>query len=65
MALPINLHENDTDTILKHIEAMNDSQKVIYGACGRKIVEIAKEKNPQNNYENIDSILEELIQKSI
>lgn len=59
------IERNDTDTILKHIEAMDDSQKVIYGACGRKIVEIAKEKNPQNNYEHIDSILAELIQESV
>ena len=55
------IERGDKDTITKHIEALNkfedSSFKNIYTQMSKKLVEIAKKKNPNTNYEDIEDLL--------
>lgn len=51
------IERGDTGTVLKHLEVMNEEKKAIYGACGGKLVEIAKQKNPMRSYEEMEKLL--------
>lgn len=43
----------DTETVRKHLSVMSKQQKRLYCVCGEKLIEIAKQKNPGRNYDEI------------
>ena len=50
------IERGDAGTVLKHLEVMNEEKKAIYKACGRKLVKIAKQKNPEKGYEEMETL---------
>ena len=52
------VERGDVDTVLKHLSVMDEEQKGIYMACGKKLTEIAKHKNPERNYEEMETLLQ-------
>lgn len=57
LALTGPIERGDVKTVEKHLTVMNETQKAVYQACGRKIVEIAKVKNPDREYDVIRRML--------
>lgn len=51
------IERSDLETIRKHLAIMNDKQQDIYKSCGRRLLEIAKQKNPDRDYKELDSIM--------
>lgn len=48
----------DTETIKTHLSVMSKEQRKLYCICGKKLVEIAKKKNPGQNYDDINNLLQ-------
>lgn len=53
------IERKDVETVKKHFEVLNESQRRIYKACGRELIEIAQEKNPDEDYESFKEIMSE------
>ena len=51
------VERNDELTIKKHLGAINEEDKVLYKEISKKLVEIAKMKNPDRDYSEIVQIL--------
>lgn len=47
----------DMETVKKHLSVMNEEQQEMYKVCGRKLTEIAKQKNPNRDYGSIEKLL--------
>lgn len=47
----------DIETVLKHLSVLSDKQKEVYRACGKELLEISKQKNPDRDYEDIRRLL--------
>lgn len=47
----------DAETVAKHLSVLNPGQSEIYQACGRQLLAMAKEKNPDRAYSNIEDLL--------
>lgn len=43
----------DNETVEKHLSVLNNKQKEVYRACGKELLEISKQKNPNRNYEKL------------
>jgi predicted short-subunit dehydrogenase-like oxidoreductase (DUF2520 family) len=52
------IERNDVGTVQKHLSSLNDAQKARYCNLGMKIVEIAMEKHPEKDYEDMISLLQ-------
>ena len=53
------VERGDTDTILRHLQALSEEEKEIYVCLSKVLAGIAKEKNPERDYSLIWKILEE------
>lgn len=51
------VERGDTETVKKHIDALNGEMKSIYLLLSRRLLKIAERKNPDRNYENLKRIL--------
>lgn len=47
----------DELTIKKHLSVLDETQKAIYRSCGTKLLQLAKEKNPDRNYRKTEEVL--------
>lgn len=47
----------DVGTIQSHLAVLDDLQKEIYLSCGRELVRLAKQKNPDRDYEKTEELL--------
>ena len=47
----------DVDTVQKHLAVLNDESKRLYQVCGCKLIEIAKEKHPKQDYAALEILL--------
>lgn len=51
------IERGDLETVKKHLDVLNIQQRNIYNACGSKLIEIAKEKNPKREYQALEELL--------
>ncbi len=51
------IERGDEETVAKHLSVLNPEQREIYQACGRQLLVMAKEKNPDRTYSNIEDLL--------
>lgn len=51
------IERGDEETVAKHLSVLNPGQREIYQACGRQLLAMAKEKNPDRAYSNIEDLL--------
>lgn len=51
------IERGDEETVAKHLPVLNHGQREIYQACGRQLLVMAKEKNPDRTYSNIEDLL--------
>lgn len=51
------IERGDEETVAKHLSVLNPEQREIYQACGRQMLVMAKEKNPDRTYSNIEDLL--------
>ena len=52
------IERGDAETVKKHLEVMDKETKDLYRVCGLELVRIAKTKNPDRNYIEIEKILD-------
>lgn len=51
------IERGDKGTVIKHLSVLNEDQQALYKACGRKLVDISKQKNPEMDYKEIEKLL--------
>ena len=51
------VERGDTATIEKHMSVLDPMQRDIYVSCGRKLLALAEQKNPQRDYTDMKDIL--------
>lgn len=51
------IERGDMETVWKHLECIPEESKEMYLVLGRKLVEIAKKKNPQKQYDEMMEVL--------
>ncbi len=51
------VERNDIVTVQKHLQVLSEEEKRIYISLSRKLVEIAKVKNPEKNYDEFRNLL--------
>lgn len=51
------IERGDVETVEKHLEVLNDEQKLVYQACGRQLIQLAKRKNPERVYDEMENRL--------
>lgn len=51
------IERGDVGTVKKHLDNVNDDNKVMYKTLGKKLVSIAREKNPDRDYEDMSILL--------
>lgn len=52
------IERGDTGTVEKHLSVLEEGQQELYRACGRKLVELAREKHPGQDYSAMEHLLE-------
>lgn len=53
------LERGDCQTVQKHLAVLEENQKELYKSCGRKLLYLAKQKNPKRDYSELENILDE------
>lgn len=53
------IERGDVATVKKHLDVMGSDVDSLYRACGNVLIDIAKVKNPDRDYENITELLRE------
>lgn len=53
------VERGDSDTIIRHMNCLNEEDKELYKLLSKKLVNIAKEKNKNRNYSNLEKIIGE------
>ena len=48
----------DIQTVQKHLDTLSGNAKVIYQTLSKELIPIAKQKNPERNYEKMEELLE-------
>lgn len=48
----------DTETVRKHLSVLSEEQKRLYRICGEKLLWLAKQKNPERDYDMINELLQ-------
>lgn len=51
------IERNDVETVRKHIDELDDEKKQLYIMCGKVLLKLSKEKNPDRDYAELSSIL--------
>jgi len=62
MSLTGPVERGDVETISKHISSLEDDEKKIYALLTKKLISISEEKNPDINYDELKSMIGEIIQ---
>ena len=52
------IERNDVQTVRKHLECLREADQKMYRTLGAKLVEIAKRKHPDTDYEELLKLLE-------
>lgn len=52
------IERNDFDTVKKHLDCLDEEDRIMYQILGRKLVKIAEEKNPECCYAKIRNLLQ-------
>ena len=47
----------DAGTVEKHLSVLSEEQRKLYQACGNRLLDIAREKNPDRNYGELQELL--------
>ncbi len=50
------IERGDTGTVNTHFSVLNEEQAKLYRACGRKLLKLAKEKNPGRDYSSLEEL---------
>ena len=53
------IERGDSETIIRHMNCLNQEDKELYKLLSKKLVNIAKEKNKDRNYSNLEKIIGE------
>ena len=53
------IERGDSETIIRHMNCLNEEDKELYKLLSKKLVNIAKEKNKDRNYSNLEKIIGE------
>lgn len=56
------IERNDTTTVLKHLKTLSGNSKEIYKAVSRQVLDVAKNKNKDRDYSEMEDILKWRIQ---
>lgn len=48
----------DAETVRKHLSVLSEEQKRLYRICGEKLLWLAKQKNPERDYDKINELLQ-------
>nr|WP_279311706.1 DUF2520 domain-containing protein [Roseburia faecis] len=51
------IERGDVSTVEKHLQVLNPEDAALYRMLGTRLLTIAKEKNPAQNYENMEHVL--------
>ena len=51
------IERGDVSTVEKHLQVLNPEDAALYRMLGTRLLAIAKEKNPAQNYENMEHVL--------
>ena len=53
------IERNDTDTVLKHLQVLDDDDRTLYKTCGRILLDISGKKNADRDYGRLSEILKD------
>ena len=51
------IERNDVSVISKHLQALDEEDAQLYRLVGKKVLEVAKLRNPDENYEELETLL--------
>lgn len=51
------IERNDVSVISKHLQALGEEDAQLYRLVGKKVLEVAKLRNPDENYEELETLL--------
>ena len=51
------VERGDTDTVKKHLNCLNEEDRLLYRLLSRKLLSVGKKKNPQRDYSRLESLL--------
>ncbi len=51
------IERGDLETVQKHLAVLEESEKEIYLTCGKELLRLAEQKNPERDYESMMAIL--------
>lgn len=51
------IERGDTGTVKKHLDVLDEEQRRLYEVCGRKLVFLARAKNPEQDYRMMEELL--------
>ena len=51
------VERGDTDTVKKHLNCLNEEDRLLYRLLSRKLLYVGKKKNPQRDYSRLESLL--------
>ena len=51
------IERNDVSTVKKHLSVLTEQELEIYRSVSGRLVEIAKEKYPERNYDEMEEVL--------
>ena len=51
------IERNDITTVLKHLKTLSGNSKEIYKAVSRQVLDVAKNKNKDRDYSEMEDIL--------
>lgn len=51
------IERGDVETVKKHLEQLDENEKELYITCAKKLVDIAKQKNPDRDYMQMMNLL--------
>lgn len=51
------IERGDCETVSRHISVLDDAARQIYMSCGRQLLAIAKRKNPDRDYADMDKLM--------
>ena len=57
LALTGPIERNDFDTVKKHLDCLDEEDRIMYQILGRKLIKIAEKKNPESCYAEIRNLL--------
>ena len=53
------VERNDVETVQKHLQTLQGSDRTVYLALSEEVLSVAKKKNPQRDYKELERLLRE------